>query len=1102
MDSEMLWPSVTIRKQPATQRDMAFGHDLPKITLDDNTEYFLEWTVEKYHHEVDWNRLQDKFDQTAELVRSLAEACVDANTLGSNELKAICHAANIRLNRSTLQGYIRDIELPADKETELVESVPESFGIVGGPTMNITVVTDEAEIQLLDAFATLLDDSATDEALLAAIDTIAAAETEGLKAGRLTPILSLLWPTRFPINNGKTRAVMNQYFEFTVSDRVDNYREEIPMYMAVRDHFGFRNHFRDLDWYCHWVSDETDVDEWFDQNDIVDRTVWQLNAGRSTNGEPAQLWPLWRDHNICSIGWDVGNLANLSPEEIEAKATNWDSSDVAENLTQFSRNFEPGQIILAKDGYELLGIGITQEGGYHYCGDFIESETGIDHPHVWPVEWVVLPSDIDTDTSNWDLSPGLHPRTTLLRTNAFEQIRLHLSRGHPDLHAALTEVERTAANPPSGTLPDRCTGSATQDADLEAYTEPAPYYWVNQNQKEIDDEYLRAPTDNRFQYDLPKLDVGDIVFSYIDGEVVGYHEVIEPARIVEIPVDDATAYDGPEDTVERYRVETEFTYFENPLPFAEIFPTLWEHRLDQYYPVNPGGINQQYLFNLSQEAGDYLVRMGSGGAGQYDGITDAEADVRDRLNDDPDSRAWLTDSLVTARIREWTTVLRRNDFVEGNVQRSDYDAVAEIKDAYEANADRLSDVANKLGVGRLGDCTPGQVLFLIHVRDLQRQAGISEHRININHVKLPHILNETYLTKDSIPPVDSPPDAAAALRRQLTEKGQLVFHGPPGTGKTYTAKQFARWWLRTETEDPRAEQLETITFHPSFTYEDFIEGLEARERDGAVEYRVEPGIFRAFVDRAKAAYDKAADDETPRPYLLIIDEINRGNLAQIFGETITLLEQDKRLDGDNETTIRLPHSGDPFTIPPNLYVIGTMNTADRSIALVDAALRRRFRFVHFPPSIETLRTEYDFADLDAVRTAAETASDEARQLLALSICALAALNTRIRSSPDLGRGKQLGHTALLGINQGQPVDDRRQAILDRWHYEIMPLLEEYYFGQFDRIDEQLFDGKGDLLFDTDAQEIKDFDAADLRDACSHIITDINIDGTPSEALGD
>jgi hypothetical protein len=170
-----------------------------------------------------------------------------------------------------------------------------------------------------------------------------------------------------------------------------------------------------------------------------------------------------------------------------------------------------------------------------------------------------------------------------------------------------------------GTYDDPFTGRANNWHDLlailthegrtdtiEPITDPAPYYWVNQGEEEIDGEYLQSPTDNLFQYDLPKLSVGDIVFSHTGGEIIGYHEVVEPARIIAThDTGDAT------EEKEHYRVETKFTYFPESLAFADVFQTLWEHRLDQYYPVNAGGINRQYFYNLSKAAGEYLLQQGT-----------------------------------------------------------------------------------------------------------------------------------------------------------------------------------------------------------------------------------------------------------------------------------------------------------------------------------------------------------------------------------------------------------------------------------------------------------------------------------------------------------
>lgn len=278
------------------------------------------------------------------------------------------------------------------------------------------------------------------------------------------------------------------------------------------------------------------------------------------------------------------------------------------------------------------------------------------------------------------------------------------------------------------------------------------------------------------------------------------------------------------------------------------------------------------------------------------------------------------------------------------------------------------------------------------------------------------------------------------IRTQLEAKKQLVFHGPPGTGKTYTARRFANWYRATIDETAvDMEQVRTVSFHPSFAYEDFLEGFTASvEGEGQVAYDYKKGTFASIVDDATAAYEATADDETVPPFFLIIDEINRGNLAQIFGETITLLEADKRLGQPNQVTAQLAHSGDPFTVPPNLYVIGTMNTADESIALIDTALRRRFRFLAFPPQFETVaESESTLQDAMSLEAVIDDGADDRAQLLAASILGLQKLNKKIMDVRQLGKGKRLGHTYLFDCGD---VD----AIVNTWRYEIMPQLEEYY----------------------------------------------------------
>jgi 5-methylcytosine-specific restriction protein B len=466
--------------------------------------------------------------------------------------------------------------------------------------------------------------------------------------------------------------------------------------------------------------------------------------------------------------------------------------------------------------------------------------------------------------------------------------------------------------------------------------------------------------------------------------------------------------------------------------------------------------------------------------GTYDGITDATEDVRARITASDAVDNWLGSLLVEDVVGTWTDVLRRNDIVAPEIDPDDVPVYDRLLSVYEANEQQLDEQAEALGAGQVGDLTPGQTLFVVLVRDLQEQAG---ERPNFNHEVMHCLLEGNHRTQaDPLETRPDPPTKGATIRRQLTQTGQLIFHGPPGTGKTYTAREFARWWLGQACEEPTEEQLEVVTFHPSFTYEDFIEGLTAKERDGTVEYRVEDGVFKRMCRRAKTAYEahiEAGDPDAAPPYVLIIDEINRGNLAEIFGEVITLLERDKRLDAPSETATTLPHSGDRFVVPPNLYLIGTMNTADRSIALVDAALRRRFRFLHFPPSMEAFYETYGITGEAELRRLAENTGAPGDSLLALSILALDRLNTQIRGAPELGRGKQLGHSYLLGIDRDASATVMIEDLVDRWQFEVLPLLEEYYFGQFDEIEATLFDGDAGPLLDTEVQEIGSFSAEEL-----------------------
>ena len=205
--------------------------------------------------------------------------------------------------------------------------------------------------------------------------------------------------------------------------------------------------------------------------------------------------------------------------------------------------------------------------------------------------------------------------------------------------------------------------------------------------------------------------------------------------------------------------------------------------------------------------------------------------------------------------------------------------------------------------------------------------------------------------------------------------------------------------------------LTRLTFHPSYSYEDFIEGFRPVDTgSNTISLRLEDGVFKRICREAQGRPGK--------PFLVLIDEINRANLAKVFGEIITLIENDKR-----GMSITLPQSKESFSVPPNVYILGTMNTADRSIKLLDAALRRRFAFVELMPDLELLHgAKIGALPLDTF---------------------LQELNSRIASHE--GREKQIGHAVLL--EGGQPVADQAE-FARRFRQEILPLLQEYCYDDY------------------------------------------------------
>jgi len=223
--------------------------------------------------------------------------------------------------------------------------------------------------------------------------------------------------------------------------------------------------------------------------------------------------------------------------------------------------------------------------------------------------------------------------------------------------------------------------------------------------------------------------------------------------------------------------------------------------------------------------------------------------------------------------------------------------------------------------------------------------------------------------------------------------------------------------IRTLANFDTSENIKFVTFHQSFAYEEFVEGIKPLpdpDNSGEVLYKIKNGVFKEICMRAK--------DDSKNDYLIIIDEINRANISKVFGELITLIEDDKRLGMPNELKVTLPYSQEEFGVPKNLYILGTMNTSDRSIALLDIALRRRFTFIELKPDPKLL----------------ENSIIQGVNLSEL----LSQLNKRITLL--IGRDYQIGHSYFMKI-------DNLEALRFTWYHRIIPLLQEYFYHDSRRL---------------------------------------------------
>lgn len=275
-------------------------------------------------------------------------------------------------------------------------------------------------------------------------------------------------------------------------------------------------------------------------------------------------------------------------------------------------------------------------------------------------------------------------------------------------------------------------------------------------------------------------------------------------------------------------------------------------------------------------------------------------------------------------------------------------------------------------------------------------------------------ISKTYTTKEFLEEVFVTEGEFRKLKNLLLRKKNLILQGAPGVGKTFAARRLA-YAIMGEKDEDRIMQ---VQFHQNYSYEDFVMGYKPNEEGG---FELKNGVFYRFCMQATA--------DIERKYFFIIDEINRGNLSKIFGELLMLIENDYR-----NKSIQMSYRDELFSVPSNLYIIGMMNTADRSLAMIDYALRRRFSFYEMKPGFETMA----FNDY-----VAKWETPKLRNL----INAIIELNKVIADDDSLGSGFCIGHSYLCDLNN----DNDLESIVE---YDIIPMLREYWFDNDERFNQQ------------------------------------------------
>ena len=472
---------------------------------------------------------------------------------------------------------------------------------------------------------------------------------------------------------------------------------------------------------------------------------------------------------------------------------------------------------------------------------------------------------------------------------------------------------------------------------------------------------------------------------------------------------------GADETANQYvyRIRPELLAALNEIDLSDIDPYISDDTTEQsrFWLIAPGANASEW--NTCKEEGIIVLGWPElGDLSQYktrDEITEKLKEIHG------DKSSYMMDSLANW---EFSHVIKEGDIIFAKKGRTKILGKGIVRSEYYYDEER-GEFPNVLDVEwtNTGEWTTTDLLQVKTLTEIYTDKEKGQKLINLITDELNErskysdadFMNEVYISGKKL----------QEMKSLLEVKKNIILQGAPGVGKTFSAERLA-YVMMGEKDNSR---IEFIQFHQNYSYEDFIMGFKPTDDGG---FTLKQGVFYSFCEIARK--DKDHD------YFFIIDEINRGNMSKIFGELLMAIEADYR-----NHDVRLAYKDDDFSVPENIYLIGMMNTADRSLAMIDYALRRRFSFISMEPGFDT----------DGFKKYQKSLHNETFDKL---IDAVKGLNRNIEKDESLGVGFCIGHSYFCGMEPQNCTIDRLQQIVK---YDLIPTLEEYWFDNKSVLDTEV-----------------------------------------------